>query len=225
MILHLFAAIDNWLFLILIGVAALFRLLAKAASSTKTSEPPEQSSSPPANQIEQPRESPASDEEQIRKFLEALGQPRSANVPRPVRPRTDVPPRPVAPVRPPTTMAPVSDLRKLMPASGKEVEAGAATPDTPSIQRGFQPKPAVAIQPRDVPVYEIDTPSQTLERVGNTKATQQLAAERQTATDSAGSDVIQLLRSPRSLRQAIILREIFGAPRGLQPMEDLPGTA
>jgi len=220
----LHAAIDNWLFLILVGVAALFRLLAKAASSSKTSESPDQSNSPPASQPEQRDESPRSDEEQIRKFLEALGQPRSANVPQPVRPRTDLPPRPIAPVRPPPTV-PVSDLRKLMPASGKEAEAGAPLPETRSVRRRFQPKPPAPTKPRDVPAYEVDAQSLPPERIEKSKAAQPLPGERQTPADSAAGDVIQLLRNRGTLRQAMILREIFGAPRSLQPMEDLPGTA
>src|SRR5207247_11205029 len=34
-----------------------------------------------------------------------------------------------------------------------------------------------------------------------------------------GTDIATLLRSPRGLRSAIILREIFGPPRSLQPLD------
>jgi hypothetical protein len=221
----MFAAIDNWLFLILLAAAALFRLLTKVASAAKTSEPPEQSSSPPARQGQQPQESGSSDEDQIRKFLEALGQPRSGNVPPPVRPRTDVPPRPVAPVRPPPSMVPLTDLRKLRPASGKEAERGEQGGEPGSMRKRFQPKSPRPVQPRDVPAYEVDVPSVAPEVPRTPTPTRPVIAEPQVAGGSAAADAIQLLRNPQSLRQAIILREIFGVPRSLQPLEDLPGTA
>jgi hypothetical protein len=220
----MFAAIDNWLFLILIAAAALFRLLAKAASATKTSEPRERSSPPPANTSEQ-RQQPSSDEEQIRKFLEALGQPRSANVPPPVRPRTDVPARPVAPVRPPPSMVPVSDLRKLWPAAGRGADRGEQGGEPSSIPRPFQPKSPSPAKSPGVPEYEVDAPSLAPDIAGTTQPALPVTAAAQAAPGSASADVMQSLRNPRSLRQAIILREIFGAPRGLQPLEDLPGAA
>src|SRR4029079_19054372 len=97
------AAIDNLIFLLLVAIAALFRLLTKAAGSKRESTTEDDESTfpepDPSRQQQQqlPRARPQSDDEQIRKFLEALGQPRTANVPPPVTPRTNVPPRPVAP--------------------------------------------------------------------------------------------------------------------------------
>src|SRR5216110_217597 len=95
--------LDNLLFILLIAMAALFRLLAhKAGEAKKRSQKPDQR--PTAiPQPDQPirRASVESDEERIRKFLEALGQPTTAKPPPPIVPRTDIPPRPVAPVQPP----------------------------------------------------------------------------------------------------------------------------
>src|SRR5258708_11287218 len=90
---------DNWIFLVLVAIAALLKWLASKATPSSTKEDSQEDSAPrqerPASEV------PASDEEQIRKFLEALGQPRTAKPPPPLPQRTDVPPRPVAPVRPP----------------------------------------------------------------------------------------------------------------------------
>src|SRR5437867_3513272 len=95
-------SLDNVLFLLLIAGAGLFQLLSKAVSkagknqSDKTSTPPTPPSPPQV-----PRVPAESDADRIRKFLEALGQPPSSTPPPPVRPRTDIPPRRLAPVQPP----------------------------------------------------------------------------------------------------------------------------
>ena len=99
------ASLDNLLFFLLIAAAALFQLLSKAVTkagkgqSDKTSTPP----TPP--RPPQVRRAPAeSDADRIRKFLEALGQPPTSTPPAPVAHRTDIPPRPVAPVQPPAVI-------------------------------------------------------------------------------------------------------------------------
>src|SRR4029450_6671729 len=95
-------SLDNLLFLLLIAVAALFQLLSKAVSkagkrdSNETPSLPKPQTPRPIQRA--PRES---DADRIRKFLEALGQPPTSTPPAPVARRTDVPPRPLAPVQPP----------------------------------------------------------------------------------------------------------------------------
>src|SRR5215471_3557327 len=95
-------SLDNLVFLLLIAVAALFQLLSKAISKAGKSDSNETPSSPepqtPRPIQRAPRES---DADRIRKFLEALGQPPTSNPPPPVAPRTDIPPRRLAPVQPP----------------------------------------------------------------------------------------------------------------------------
>ena len=95
-------SLDNLLFFLLIAVAALFQLLSKTISKAKKSDSNETSSSPgpqtPRPIQRAPRET---DSDRIRKFLEALGQPPSSIPPSPVLPRTDIPPRRLAPVQPP----------------------------------------------------------------------------------------------------------------------------
>src|SRR6516165_11701580 len=95
-------SLDNLLFLLLIAVAALFQLLSKAISKAGKSDSNETPSSPkpltPRPIQRAPRES---DADRIRKFLEALGQPTSSTPPPLVVPRTDIPPRRLAPVQPP----------------------------------------------------------------------------------------------------------------------------
>src|SRR4051812_4638288 len=98
-------SLDNLLFFLLIAVAALFQLLSKTISKAKKRDSNETSSSPrpqPPRRVQRaPQES---DADRIRKFLEALGQPPDSNPPPAVLPRTDIPPRRLAPVQPPPVM-------------------------------------------------------------------------------------------------------------------------
>src|SRR5437016_6345231 len=99
---------DNPIFILLVVVALLFRWLAsKAGQASKdadeNTDANERSTSTPARSPQPPNES-ESDTERIRKFLEALGQPPGSQPPRPVTPRADIPPRPIAPIKPPAEM-------------------------------------------------------------------------------------------------------------------------
>src|SRR5881396_2883928 len=95
------AHFDNLIFLLLLAVALLFQLLARAVGKKNTDEVEPTSKPAPRMPKPIPRVPAQSDEERIRKFLEALGQPAASRPPPPVTPRTDIPPRPLAPVRPP----------------------------------------------------------------------------------------------------------------------------
>src|SRR6266513_3637994 len=94
------AHLDSLLFLLLVAVAVLFQFLAKTAGKTGKDQT-KQTSTPrtPTPMRCAPTEP---DEDRIRKLLEALGQPPTSRPPSPVVPRTDIPPRPLAPVQPPT---------------------------------------------------------------------------------------------------------------------------
>src|SRR6266699_2707627 len=98
------AHLENLLFLLLVVVAVLFQVLTKAAG--KTSKDQAERTSTPSPRTPPPiRRAPTeSDEERIRRFLEALGQPAASRPPPPVAPRTDIPPRPLAPVKPPISL-------------------------------------------------------------------------------------------------------------------------
>src|SRR6201993_230974 len=100
-------SLDNLLFFLLIAVAALFQLLSKTISKAGKSDSNETSSSPkPQTRRPIQRAPRESDADRIRRFLEALGQPPSSTPPSPVLPRTDIPPRPLAPVQPPPVIMP-----------------------------------------------------------------------------------------------------------------------
>ena len=203
------AHIENLLFLLLVAVAVLFQLLAKAAGKTRkdqTKQPSMPRTPPPISRA--PR---TSDEDQIRKLLEALGQPPASRPPPQVVPKTDIPPRPLAPVQPP--VSPFSQLkrerlrkREIVPKeiSPARTVSGAEKIALPKITAS----PAFEVHEGRLPI----APPATGGIVPG--ATQTIAT-----TDKFRTNIATLLASTSGLRDAIILREILGPPRGLQAFE------
>ena len=202
---------ENLLFILLVVVAVLFQLLTRAASklSRSSREADRTSTSPPPTLRPASRKAAQTDEERIRKFLEALGQPTTTRPPPPVVPRTNIPPRPLAPVRPPP--GPFS-----LPRGGLTSEE--------------RQKRSVILRkapPATAPVFEVQERPVPTEPPGDIKLSPETYAidtRTKTALARPATDVAMLLRSSTGLRNAIVLREIFGPPRSLQPL-DLVGSA
>jgi len=196
---------DNLLFLLLVAVAVLFQFLAKAAAKTgkdqtKPTETP-QTRRPPTE----------SDEDRIRKLLEALGQPPTSRPPPPVAPRTDIPPRPVAPVQPP--MSPLSQVRREKSRRREIIPKEIPAPRTVRETEKIVP-PAFEVQEGQLPIAPppiFKIPAETYVGVTPTIA----------KAETLRADVATLLASTSDLRGAIILREILGPPRGLRVIDAL----
>lgn len=213
-------SLDNLLFFLLIAVAALFQLLSKTISKAKKSDSDGTSSSSgpqtPRPIQRAPRES---DADRIRKFLEALGQPPSSTPPQPVLPRTNIPARPLAPVQPPPALPPVWRL----PRQRAEKPDVSQRESTPIKQSGGLQQILPPIVPASAaPTFEVQAafpvgPQQPLVKT----AVESDAAGSEIVTKRAGSktDIASLLASTSSLRQAILIREILGPPRGLQTLD------
>jgi hypothetical protein len=197
--------VENLLFILLIAMAVLFRLLASKAGETKEKlQNPDQRSTTSPQLGEPPRRAPIeSDEERIRKFLEALGQPASSRPPPPVVPRTNIPPRPLAPVQPPR----MPTARTILTDRRRQV-----------VQTTKSPEPLV------IGLHEAPPLPKLPALVKPPVETYATAAESKTKLARNGIDIATFLRSPARLRNAIVLREIFGPPRSLQPF-DLIGRA
>src|ERR1700736_3140428 len=152
--------LNNLLFLLFVALAIFFQILTRVATKSRRrpGETKRRSTSP--SQMSRPISGDAdeTDEQRIRKFLEALGQPTTSKPPAPVAPRTDGPP----PLDP--------------------------SPVIKTAAKAY----AIATQPISKSV-------------------------------EAKIDIATMLRSTSGLRDAIILREIFGPPRSLQPL-DLVGS-
>jgi hypothetical protein len=205
---------ENLLFILLVAVALLFQLLTRAASkmSKNSRETDQPSTSPPPTARPAPRAAVQTDEERIRKFLEALGQPTTARPPPPVVPRTDIPPRPLAPVQPPSGSFSPPPRRVTRQETRKRAvilhESPEGTPGEWLREESVPGSTETATQPRKILSQQTAAPPIA-------------ASARPTATNL---EITTLLSSAAGLRNAIILREIFGPPRSLQPL-DLVGSA
>jgi len=219
-------SVDNLLFILLIAGAALFQLLSKAVTKTgknqsnKTSPPPTPQKPPPG------RRAPAgSDADRIRKFLEALGQPPTSTPPPPVAHRADVPPRPLAPVQPPLVIPRGWGLSREQRTKRDTARTGSPPPGMPGdVAERFprQATPLFEVHKGSLPVEFENLPSikTSIEAVATPEARHGTSPSdwRTFGVAKGGdsrSDIALLLRSNSALRQAIILREIFGPPRGL----------
>jgi hypothetical protein len=203
--------LDNLLFILLIAMAALLRLLASTAGEAKKRphQPDQRSTSIPRRR-ELVRRAPAeSDQERIRRFLEALGQPTSTQPPPPVVQRTNIPPRPLAPVQPPPGPF-------LLPR-------GILAPEERQKRRVILQK----IPPATAPVFQIQErpgPIEPPAKITSSPETPAIDTRPKTEVARSATDIATLLRSSIGLRNAIVLREIFGPPRSLQSL-DLIGSA
>jgi hypothetical protein len=185
---------ENLLFLLFIAIAFFFQLLTRAAtkSNKDSSQPkPRNPNAPPPL----PRARPETDEEQVRKFLEALGQPPGSAPPAPAKPR-------------PTYQRPVV-LPHVGPFESPLPPLTTRPPDLP--KKVFRPK-------TEAPVFEVREAQPPVEPVPVATVTDPLVPQ-PTITMQPRTDLLDLLKTPSGLRDAIILREIFGPPRSMQPLD------
>jgi hypothetical protein len=213
-------SLDNLIFLLLIAVAALFQLLSKAISKAGKGDSRERSSSPkpqtPRPVERAPRES---DADRIRKFLEALGQPPSSTPPPAVLPRTDIPPRPLAPVQPPPVVVPRA--WRLPQERPQKPDVTQEESDPTERAKRFE-----KIVPPQVPVsaasvFEVHETS-PVEQPPNVNVPIEISAPPIQAIpkrEDFKMNIATLLASKSTLRAGILLREILGTPRGLQHLD------
>ena len=216
------AHFENLIFLLLLVFAGLFQLLGRAArKASEGGEGKEEPTPKPASRTLKPipRAPAESDEERIRKFLEALGQPAASRPPPPVTPRTDLPPRPLAPVKPPTAY-PLPQWKKSTPEERRKAVA-ILRESPPSASAKHAEKiapPAMTVSP----AFEVHEEALLAEQPPIIKAPTEpyAAATRPIAKGvELKTDIGTLLASKSGLRDAIILREIFGPPRSLQALD------
>jgi hypothetical protein len=210
---------QNIIFIIIAAIIGISRLVSRISEESKKQsqrgrQPPQRP--PPQPQIPRAtqRTRPKTDEERVREFLEALGQPGGAAPPSKAQPRTQIPPRPLAPVQPPASMRPFGKPEfRTWREQAKEIVV--------------LPQPTKIAPPEIKPVVVPPVPAEAKEpgawiaqeQAPTGAATKMIIAR---ADDQpsvrASADAIwkQALRSPNAARTAIILREIFGPPRGVQ---------
>jgi hypothetical protein len=201
--------LDNLLFLLLVAVAVLFQFLAKTAGKTGKDQTKQTSTPIPRTPTPMRRAPTESDEDRIRKLLEALGQPPTSRPPPPVVPRTDIPLRPLAPVQPPNS--PFSQLRREKSRKRETIPKEIHPSRTVRVAEKMVP-PAFEVQKRSFPIAPppiFKAPAQADAGVTPTIARAEVRS----------TDITTFLASTSRLRDAIILREILGPPRGLRMLD------
>jgi hypothetical protein len=182
-------------FLLLIVFVALVRWLAsKAKSQTQTPQ------SPPAPQPPAPVTRPIprggetqTEEERVRRFLEALGQPPGTTPPKVVTRQRQMRPDLVSPL-PPLKTKPPPLPQVVSPPPPLPLETARVMP---MMAR------ETAFEVRDVPRQTSSEP----------------APSQTPSVPAARFDLRVTLGTPQDLRTAIVMREIFGPPRSLQPFD------
>jgi len=208
---------QNIIFIIIAAIIGISRLVSRISEESKKQsqrrrQPPQRP--PPQPQIPRAiqRTRPKTDEERVREFLEALGQPAEAAPPPKIQPRTQIPPRPIAPVQPPASVRPFGkpEFRTWREEAKEIVVLQQPTKITPpEIKRVVVP-PVEANEPGAwIAPEEAQTGVATKMAVAR-------ADDQASIRPSADTIWKQALRSPNAARTAIILREIFGPPRGVQ---------
>ena len=145
---------------------------------------------------------PENEEERRRRFMEAVGLPPETIPPPPVRPRTN--PAPLLPVQPPGAYQAARRLARVPPAVPTET--------APAPVRLYPIKRSVP--PPEVPLVA-PAVAQTV------SAAAPVAVPRGAAVPAAqpsgpAKALFLRLRDTASIREAIVLREVLGPPKGLQ---------
>src|SRR5437763_8461901 len=196
---------QNIIFIIIAAIIGISRLVSRISEeSKKQSQQRRQSPQrpPPQPAMPQPiqRTRPKTDEERVREFLEALGQPAGAAPPPKVQPRTQIPSRPLAPVQPPASMRPFGRPEfRTWKEQVKEIVVPQPT-KLPPAKRVVVPPPVAppeANEPGAWIAQEEAQVSVTQQKEVTSRATPPTAAA------SAETLWKQILRSPDSLRTAI----------------------
>jgi hypothetical protein len=183
---------DHPIILIIVVAAALLRWLSQKSDAAK---PDPERPTVPDQPIPRGGET-QTEEERIRRFLEALGQPAGSRPPPKVAPKRETNPH-MFPTLPPLTTTP---------------------PPLP-------PSPAPAMpEPPPLPIQRVFTPAPVQEAGFEVRdlGAQTSSPEARRATAEQRSLLLKL-RSNQDLRNAIVLREIFGPPRSLQPLDPISG--
>lgn len=180
---------DHPAYLVLIIFIALVRwLLSKAKSQPQNPQSPP--APPPTRPISRGSET-QTEEERVRRFLEALGQPAGTTPPK------------VMPRRPqlrPDLLSPLPRLKTKPP---------------PLPQSAVPPPPPIA-----TPIWKPAPAAETAFEVHEVaRQTSSEPATRVRPVSAVRFDPRVKLGTPQDLRNAIILREIFGPPRSLQPLD------
>lgn len=184
-----------WILVIIAAITLVRWLIQKGKTEADNAE------APPDQPISRGGET-QSEEERIRRFLEALGQPKGSTPPPNVtqrRRRID-----------PTIFTPLPPLTTAPPPLPEPPRA--VRPMPPPLPPEYSTTPLATVTERDFEVRDVarQTSSEPPPEI------------RRAAVTSFARRIT--LGTPEDLRTAIVLREIFGPPRSLQPLDLTRGS-
>ncbi len=210
---------DQFILLVVVGAIALIKWLLQNAgqNAPDASRPPASGSLRPGSGDPSGTES---EEERMRRFMEALGLPQN-NVPPPVRKPLPTPKpemrhlgRPLGPGTRSLTPAPAAHRPNIAPP----LETGGPLPTLPKIKSVGETAPSMEVT--SIPQMTFGEPEQAVQTAGAAVSglgqKPSRTGSKVQLPSSAQAALREQLREPDSLRKAILLREILGAPKGLQ---------
>lgn len=211
---------ENLLFLALVAVVGIIRWIAQAAENKRNAEAARREDGEPAAPIQR---APAdSEEERIRRFMEALGVPKdAAPPPRKVAPR---PPKKIMPVDPfPMPQGRVeppplpSPTEVYIPELPREPERPPATLPLPVPQTSMLAP--VQREPAPVPEFGVEEDTRHTLETATVASALLPTGGHVPAGSRPGGGVVARLATAEGLRDAMVLREIFGPPRSMQSFD------
>ena len=231
---------EQLLFLALLGVVGLLRWFSQMAEERRNREAEKRTDAPPSN-APVPRAPAETEEERIRRFMEALGVPTS-NAPIPkVGPKVEAPKPPPAAAPPKRASMPIDPFPK--PRGNFPIPpVVVAPPPMPRQPAPAAPPPLVPPRPSAAPPLPTRETTVFAEAPRQTSVRDRHAAEFEVHDIAAGaydvaeprgaggtreaarataplSGMAARLATRDGLRDAIVLREIFGPPRSMQPLD------
>ena len=213
---------DQLVLLVVVGVIALVKWFVENAGQNPTDE-----TRPPAPRPQHPEtggnSGAESEEERMRRFMEALGLPPTG-VPPPVRKTPVVKPLPSPRPHPRQVGRPLAggSIRPSAPAHRPDIapplETGGPLPSIPKVASVGETAPSMEVT--SIPQMSFAEPERAVQSaaaaVASSVKTPARSASQIQQAPSAQAALREELRGPDALRRAILLREILGAPKGLQ---------
>jgi hypothetical protein len=190
-----------WIILVALAIGFLRWLVSQKGQTKK-----DVSSRPKTPTQPIPRNDTQTEEERVRRFLEALGQPAGARPP-PIVARRSTPQESVQHI-PPPIRSPLPPLTTFPPPLPVEMES---RPEPPPFPQPRKFTPTIASDS----LFEIRAPGGADDPA--------LLSRRADILPAGRSVLLTRLATRQDLRDAIVLREIFGPPRSLQPLETISG--
>jgi len=219
---------DQLIVILVVGALALGKWLFENSGRFQGDEPespsnPTQPRLPTARTL-RPDPGEESEEEKMRRFMEALGLPPES-APPPVRRQPAAKPamkqQPQEPVTPPRK-EPRRLAQPARPKIAPPLETGGPIPTLPKTASVAETAPSMEVT--SIPTMTFAQPeqaaqgAQAVEKAASS-ARQSSVPTQQKQVSTAQATLMEQLRNPAGLRNAIILREILGTPKGLQSVQ------